>query len=98
MSLGAPRLPNPGTVTAANGDTISTVFGAEFGSTASCPIVGILSGPFSFAESVTGGTGRFAGASGTYTSSGCFSIDFDVTSPTLFSFSVTYSNVGTISY
>lgn len=73
-----------GTIVAANGDTLTTS-----GTTA-------LTGPTTFTalETITGGTGRFAGASGTFTDTG--TAVPDPSNPNRFSF--TFTSTGTISY
>jgi hypothetical protein len=73
------------TITAANGDTLTTTAVATIN-------VSDLTGPplpFSAVETITGGTGRFAGASGTFTVTGSVDIITQV---------LTFTSAGSISY
>jgi hypothetical protein len=64
-----------------------------------CPTnIGIFSGPFAGGEFVTGGTGRFAGATGFLNYSGCLSFTPDASSPTGFTEAFTFTDIGWISY
>src|SRR3954453_1331304 len=64
-----------------------------------CPTnVGLASGPYSGGEFISGGTGRFAKATGFISYSGCFSYVVDPNSPTGFTFAFTFVDVGRISY
>jgi hypothetical protein len=89
-------------VTAANGDELHVVFDPNYPGgplPTDCPTdVGIFSGPYSGAEFIVGGTGRFADASGYITFVGCQSIALDAASPTGFTFAFTFEDNGWISY
>jgi hypothetical protein len=62
-----------------------------------CPTdVGITSGPYSGAEFIVGGTGRFSDAMGYITFGGCFSITADTNSPTGFTFAFDFLDRGWI--
>jgi hypothetical protein len=64
-----------------------------------CPTnVGIFSGPFAGGEFITGGTGRFADATGFLNYSGCVSFTPDTSSPTGFTEAFTFTDVGWIRY
>jgi hypothetical protein len=80
-----------GTITAANGDKLFSAFDHDvLGATGPCPA------GFVFSETVsvwTGGTGRFANASGSIDVKGCNSLDF-ATGVLV----VTFTASGTISY
>jgi hypothetical protein len=86
--------------TAANGDTTYSELVAVLPTTATCPPVSnaVFETPFINEFMITGGTGRFAGASGGYTLSGCASVVPDSSSLTGFTYNVTYTGVGTVSY
>jgi len=86
---------------AANGDTITSSYVSVIPVTATCaPVAGavLLQGPFANHFVITGGTGRFAGATGSYDLQGCFSYVSDATSPTGITITFTYTTSGTISY
>jgi hypothetical protein len=79
-----------GTITAANGDKLFNAFDHDLGTTGPCPA------GFVFGENVqvwTGGTGRFANASGSIDVKACTSLDF-----TTGEFVITFTTSGTISY
>ena len=64
-----------------------------------CPTdIGITSGPYSGAEFIVGGTGRFSDATGYITFGGCFSISVDASSPTGFTFAFDFLDRGWVSY
>ena len=72
------------TVVAANGDTLTTSG------------TNVLTGPTTFTnfQTITGGTGRFAGASGSFTDTGTNAPD--PSNPN--GFTITFTSTGTISY
>ena len=77
--------------TAANGDTITFQFASQSGDLSGilCP-AGFVA--FKNYQDVTGGTGRFAGASGTVLVGGCFGIDDNAT------LTITFTASGAINY
>jgi hypothetical protein len=84
------------TVTAANGDTYTSmlVSANPFPSNI-CPVIptDLFNAPYDVGQSIIGGTGRFAGASGSLRTTGCFGVD-----ATTLALTITFTNVGTISY
>jgi hypothetical protein len=76
------------TITAANGDTLTTKAVATIDISA----LGVSPLPFAAVETITGGTGRFVGASGSFKVTGLVDL-FAVPAPTL-----TFTSTGTISY
>jgi hypothetical protein len=85
------------TVTAANGDTyVSELVSANPNPSNVCPaIANTLFGnlPYDVGEAITGGTGRFSGASGSIHTTGCFAVD-----QTTLNLTVTFVDDGIISY
>ena len=83
LTATGPLITSTGTYTAANGDQLFTTFTG----TGTLPVDGIVS--YSGTETVTGGTGRFAGATGSYVREGTVNV---ATSTGVFEIS------GTLSY
>jgi hypothetical protein len=77
------------TITAANGDELYTT------ATSTIDISNLGTGPLAFSavENITGGTGRFDGASGSFTSTGSVTLDLSTGTGLL-----TFKSTGTISY
>lgn len=80
------------TITAANGDNVYTT------ATVTIDISNLLAGstdplPFSVVENITGGTGRFDGASGSFTSTGTATLSLATGTGVL-----SFQSAGTISY
>jgi hypothetical protein len=89
--------PPPGIITAANGDQIFDVSAGDTGDPS-----GVVCPPDAFDRYdgtviITGGTGRFTGATGSFRSSGCVGGEFDPATG-VFTLIITFDNVGTISY
>ena len=77
------------TITAANGDTLTTTAVA----TIDASTLGVSPLAFSAVETITGGTGRFEGASGSFAVTG--SVELDLTT---FTGVLMFTSTGTISY
>jgi hypothetical protein len=77
------------TITAANGDTLNTTAVATIDITT----LGLSPLAFSAVETITGGTGRFEGASGSFTVTGFVDLDLSTGTGVL-----TFRSTGTISY
>jgi len=77
------------TITAANGDTLNTTAVA----TIDTSTLGVSPLAFSAFETITGGTGRFEGASGSFTVTGFVDLDLSTATGVL-----TFTSTGTISY
>jgi hypothetical protein len=77
------------TITAANGDELHTT------ATSTIDISTLGTGPLAFSsvENITGGTGRFDGATGSFTSTGSVTLDLSTGTGLL-----TFQSAGTISY
>lgn len=83
------------TETAANGDTIvSSPVSGGLG-TFACPADGV---PLEGEYTITGGTGRFAGATGSFLQDVCLQFVSDPSSPTGFTISETITSTGKINY
>jgi len=82
------------TTTAANGDTLTTALVSELAPPAiNCPADGfVFNEPYENVSTVTGGTGRFADASGTNDTRGCFGVDASG------NLTLTFTATGTLSY
>ena len=85
--------------TAANGDKLYGTDGAELPTDLVCPDVpGFYNfGPFRHYVNYAGGTGRFANATGTVVSDNCLYFGAEI-SPGVYTFYVTFSERGTLSY
>jgi hypothetical protein len=82
------------TLTAANGDTYTSVPVSALTPSNVCPALpnGIFNVPYHIVQAIIGGTGRFAGASGSIDTTGCFGLD------TAGNLTITFTDEGTITY
>ena len=96
----SPGEPFAGVFRGADGDEVHVRDDpSNLGSTlpTNCPTnVGIASGPYAGGKFIVGGTGKYAGATGYITYSGCFAYVPDASSPTGFTFHYTFVDHGTL--
>jgi hypothetical protein len=92
-TLGCTSSSYTSTLTAANGDTVTS----ESEST-SCPVEGTNEFTIVSSDTITGGTGRFAGATGSATTTGIATPDPSKSSAGTLVFDDTFTSSGTISY